>query len=72
MLEAEMLETNSPRAAQGKQRIQGWAASGRSQPAFCTNHGPKLATFGYRRKKFPQNATQTQKSDCACRGRQQS
>lgn len=53
MLEAEMHETYRPKAAQWKQRIQRWEASGLSQAAFCRNHGLKLATFGYWRKKFP-------------------
>lgn len=53
MLEAEILETNSPKAAQWKRWIQRWEASGLSQANFCRDHGLKLATFGYWRKKFP-------------------
>jgi hypothetical protein len=44
--------TPSEKHAFWKQHIEGWRNSGKSQKAYCAEHGLSFSNFGYWRKRF--------------------
>jgi len=43
---------SSEKQAAWKQHIEGWRNSGKSQKAYCAEHGISFSNFGYWRKRF--------------------